>query len=664
MFRFTVGLNVRHFFARGSIADICIAGLLIAATVVWSIMAGKDLNFDQLNYHFYLPYALFHDRLSHDFMAANGQSYLNPLAYVPFYWMVVHSWHSLLIAAVLATIHGLNIVVAYLITKTVLPSDYRHARALAVLGGVLAFLSPVFLTEVGTTFADISTCVLVLTALLLVLRSQTQDAIPLWKDRSLLAGVLLGIACALKLSNLIFGPACALSLLTMQPTLLRKLRSVAMLGLGSLAGGLAAHGYWGWQLWKAVGNPLFPYFGNYFPTDIYPKQAAMLERFLPTGVLDVLSLPFRMAQPRSWIYIESVSPDLRFAALILITILGGALLLFNRRFSNSATDAWAARRTASLCIFFFVAYGLWQWTSGNGRYGLVVSVICGPVLAVVTYAFFRKRAAGVFALCSLVVLQVVHLRSADLRWGNGGWTKTWYEVSVPERLRNDSFLYISVGNNSNSFIYSSLAADSAFTNPLGQIAFDLEGPGGKQLRSLLDQFKGRVRILASGPPAGRDETSISAWTATMDSHISRLGYAIDSSDCEMILAADVPPEVGQDLVATDRHTRRIRTCRLVERPFALAAERARITKIAENVVRWCPKLFKPAYTVMERTTDAWSAAYPSTDSMLIVKDGTLYGVFTRATANLVLGTVEAWERGWRPPCDSFPDVPRKTYSFE
>src|SRR5690349_3112924 len=88
----------------------------VFAAIFWSLMGGKDLNWDQINYHFYLPFSLFDGRTSTDFLAANGQSYLNPLAYVPFYLMVKWGFPSVIIASVLAIIHASNAVLAYRIT--------------------------------------------------------------------------------------------------------------------------------------------------------------------------------------------------------------------------------------------------------------------------------------------------------------------------------------------------------------------------------------------------------------------------------------------------------------------------------------------------------------------------------------------------------------------
>src|SRR5688572_2658334 len=126
--------------------DILTSIVFVVATIIWTIAVGKDLNWDQLNYHFYTAYSLLEGRIDQDFMAASGQSTLNSLAYVPFYWMVSQGWHSILIASVLGAFHALNIVFAYLICRTVLTeSGLEKPQVIAALGAALAFLSPIFL---------------------------------------------------------------------------------------------------------------------------------------------------------------------------------------------------------------------------------------------------------------------------------------------------------------------------------------------------------------------------------------------------------------------------------------------------------------------------------------------------------------------------------------
>ena len=54
----------------------------------WTVVQGKDLHWDALNYHLYLGFSALNDRFAQDFFAAGAPSYLNPYAYVPLYLMV------------------------------------------------------------------------------------------------------------------------------------------------------------------------------------------------------------------------------------------------------------------------------------------------------------------------------------------------------------------------------------------------------------------------------------------------------------------------------------------------------------------------------------------------------------------------------------------------
>ena len=80
-----------------------------ALCVLWTLGAGKDVNWDLLNYHYYAPWQLLQGRLAQDFFAASAQSYLNPVGYLPFYLMVSSGWHSLLASSALAVVHSLSL---------------------------------------------------------------------------------------------------------------------------------------------------------------------------------------------------------------------------------------------------------------------------------------------------------------------------------------------------------------------------------------------------------------------------------------------------------------------------------------------------------------------------------------------------------------------------
>jgi hypothetical protein len=139
-------------FRDGIVLRIALIGLLVAFCLVWTVVAGRDIHFDLLNYHYYAAHAFWNDRLGKDLLPASVQSYLNPIAYLPFYWMVQAGWHSLIIGLVLATIHSINLILLMLLAETALFPDVKHRQLFGFAAAMAGGLSPIFLAEVGSTF--------------------------------------------------------------------------------------------------------------------------------------------------------------------------------------------------------------------------------------------------------------------------------------------------------------------------------------------------------------------------------------------------------------------------------------------------------------------------------------------------------------------------------
>jgi len=636
---------------------------LTLLTVSWAIIGRKDLNFDQLNYHYFLPYSLLTGRIDQDLLPANSASFLNPVAYIPFYWMVAHEWHSIAITIVLAAIHSLNLIVVYKMTYEIFGNSIQqHWRTtLALFAAIFALLSPIYLLEVGTSFADITTSIFVLLAMLQGLRSDSNTK---WKRSILIAGISLGIAIGLKLSNIIYSLPCLILVAQVQPTIKRAGQAILLLAVGSTIGLIFANGYWGWQMWTHYHNPFYPFFDNYLnPGNFRPEESANLERFLPETIADYFTLPFRMLKLRSWIYMENVAPDTRFALLIVVVIFGISRKLYAKYNLAKNENLTPHKKSLALGVFFALSYIIWLSISGNGRYGMPIMLICGSALVTAMTYFFKTTRVTTAWLTAIVIAQGFHLSNGDLRWTYGGWTTTWYAATMPDRLKRDPFFYLSIGNNSNSFLYPFLAPQSAFTNPIGQSSIELASQTKEKFDALRTKFAGRIRVIAAAQNAHANKAVFNQWIIYTDALISRFNFAIDDTDCEWITTDGGVYVTGSDFDPKADRTRRFLTCALVDRPFQLAAERMRMTKIVKDIVAWCPKLFKPARTVLERIPNGWSAMYLATDSRIIIYGKQILTSQNQAAADILLGTVDDWEHGITPSCEKLPNKPRKAYTF-
>ena len=159
---------------------------------------GKEMAWDLLQYHFYSGFSALNDRFEQDYFAAGLQSYFNPYAYVPFYVLVKAGLPALAVGSVLAMIHSVVLWLTYELACRVCPSEDRKERFLfGLCATVLAFMNPILLQQIGSSFADITTTGLVLGGWLLLVQAVRRPR----TTPVVFGAILLGIATALKPTN-------------------------------------------------------------------------------------------------------------------------------------------------------------------------------------------------------------------------------------------------------------------------------------------------------------------------------------------------------------------------------------------------------------------------------------------------------------------------------
>jgi len=636
--------------ASASRTDTFIYIACILLSIVWTLLCGKDMNWDQLNYHFYSAYNLLDERLHKDFMAASIQGYLNPLAYVPFYLMVMHNWHSILIASALACAHSLNLILIYRICITSIAPNHAGARTTAALGTLLAFLSPVYLLEAGTSFIDITTALPVLLGLLLTLRCRQLHTGQPWTHPALLAGICLGVAAGLKTTNIIFGPACPIALAFLITDKKTLWKHTLLLIAGTLFGVLLTYGYWGWSLWKEFRNPFFPFFNSIFHSPDFFPISFKHQRFLPLGFIDYLTLPFRMIELRRWVYLENFVPDLRFAALFLAG--GIAIIISYLQRRNKCSQQTFSSEARATTAFFLGSYMLWVWSSGNGRYGIVVSMLCGPMIAQVLYHLKDVQSKTTnLILGVLITAQCIHIAQGETRWSNEPWTSEWFDVHIPESLESEPALYLNIGSLSNSYLFPYLAHDSVFSNPVGQVSINFKSPGGTRLRNLINTHNGRIKLLSTLPVDIDQLSARQQVISTMNTEIAQLGLETNSEHCTILFTAG---DNGAPFSAPARlHSsqRQILVCDANKRTFTSneIEERTQIEREFERVRSWCPELFGDYSSVVERLPDRWSQYFVETDITLMLYHHQFLTAIPLEHRRLKLG----WQADWQTAKSTF-----------
>jgi hypothetical protein len=216
------------------ISFLFILVLSLGTSIAWTIAAGQDLNFDLITYHYYLGYSAFVSRFQLDFLAAGFYGYQSPVPYMFLYWLDNIGVSPIIIAALHAAFHALNLVFLYLLTELLVGKPATSRKyATVILLWLLGVIAPIYWTLVGSSFADLSTSALVLGGLWLTAHTIAKERPLSGAGWAWIAtgGILMGAAMGARVHNAIYvaGFVCALIL---TPVALRSSRA-RTLGVGA-----------------------------------------------------------------------------------------------------------------------------------------------------------------------------------------------------------------------------------------------------------------------------------------------------------------------------------------------------------------------------------------------------------------------------------------------
>lgn len=629
--------------------EVFAAGALIAVlSAVLAIALGRDLNWDFFNYHGYASISVLHPRVGQDFFPAGYQGYLNPLPFLPFAWMREAGWHSMAIAAGLAIWQSLNVLFLYLLCRATSIAA-RRPRATAAVLTLLGSATLVLGAQLGSTFVDPMTTPLVMGGLVLVTVRPSRRAAA-W------ACALGGAAVALKLTNVPF----ALGLLsavactrTQRPGQAAWWQHMAVSLAALVAGFVALYGYWGWLLYREFGSPFFPLFNNLFHAPDFPALGPSFHRFVPQSLIEALARPFDMAEHRSWIYTETVAPDLRPAALTVLVVVAAVTSLVRRHIPAMAagrrdTVPQAGGDVRAVIAFFVAALPAWMATSANGRYAIPLLLLLGPLIFLAAQAVVGARAAALACLL-LTLVQLFHLSQAgNPRWSPHGWTPQWLSAQVPESLRREPMLFVTVGTSSESFVAAYVHPESVFINPIGLISLRNDGPGWSRFIALRQRHVGHTQVLFRVPGMDRRDRVLRI-AESINEGLDRLGLEFDVRACAALTFNDGPQVLGYlDGASAPADVRRhLLSCPATPKlvpSAALAAVRADVTNIMDAYETRCPRLFSPQGAQVEGAKQRWTRLYGKFDIFLTVDLETravLYGMEHQGIP-ILIGNIDSW----------------------
>ncbi len=422
-----------------TLRDWVLGALAAVAMIAGGIhQTGQDVNFDQLNYHFYSAYAFLHGRLAIDAAPAGTiHSYFNPLPYVPFYWLVQHLPPRRAIF-ILGAWHGLNFWLALLITWQMTAGVRLRWRLPMCAGAVgISAASPMALLEWATSFADITTSLCVLGGVAALLAATPEGASRHTSVWQYMGAGLVGVAVGLKLTNAIYVPgvlACCLVGETGWPA---RLRASARAAAGGAAGVLLSGGFWFVRMWSSFRNPVFPYYDQVFRSPEIGPGARLHgvsfydDRFLPHGIWQAIALPFR------WVMLNTTTcelgfVDIRFAILVL---LAGAIIVLVAA-GRIPAPSTAARK---LYAFIFMSLAVWAYQFGIQRYLVGLEFLVSPAIVAGLLELLPAWGVAAGALC-IAGVSLATMVSPD--FGRIKARESWYGVHLPVMLRTPGIVFL------------------------------------------------------------------------------------------------------------------------------------------------------------------------------------------------------------------------------
>jgi hypothetical protein len=606
----------------------------VALALACNYVLGKDMSWDTLNYHLYLGFSALNDRFGQDYFAAGPLAYLNPYAYMPFYAMVGAGLPALVICSVFAAAHSIILWLTFELGVAVCPSADGRTRVFAGSCAVaLAFMNPILMQQIGSCFADITTAELAFGGWLLLAGAVRVPRI----SPVICAGLILGAASALKLSNAL-SAISAFAMFAMLPLGWRgRIRHGCLYGVSLGVGFAVVAAPWSYRLAKIFGNPMFPMFNNVFRSPEFTTESmGSANRFIPESIGDALWRPFAMIDPVRMVHEELSAPDPRYAILIALIILLVLRWAWGRlrKASPSPSDPQlneSTRVVASLGCGLGLNWILWLQVSGNSRYALTMACVAAAVIVGMLFRLFESRPkVRNYILAGILVCQAVQLFvGAEYRWNGVPWGGQWFDVSVPEKLKMQPNLYLSLNTQSNSFLAPFLAKDSGLVNVGGGYILDPDSANGARVVALIRRFSPNLRVafLTSKP---YENAGHPAPSPPVDEALIGYGLRPDMADCATITVHGLPPELEIRYQTSlpqepqNRDTTYVATCRLIpdttDRSALIARQRA-VNLVFDRLEDACPKLFRPRRLATAHYGDVWRRLYEGTDIVAQISFG-------------------------------------------
>ncbi len=332
-----------------------------------SLWLGQDVGLDIRNYHLYIPYAFLHGRLFTDIIAAGPvHTFFNPLPDIPFFLLFyyLNDWPKVT-GFLLGGYYGIFLFALFKWVPLVLQGNRWQDKCLQWITVCFAATGMGAFLQVGHSSNEELMGFLAVLAAYLIFRG-TDEKLHFNLKNILWAAFWASFATGLKHTAapaaIGIGTACLFLLIKNKSSYKQYLYVMG----AALAGFLLTDGYFLWEKYAKLQNPLFPYFNHIFQSPLYPLEALPNSPFVPNGWKEWLFLPFlRVTWLNNWDYVVDFRLILGLTSVVLL-IVGGLFYIKKRPLSKTY---------ALLLCFFIGTYVPWVILFGNLRYGIFLEVL-------------------------------------------------------------------------------------------------------------------------------------------------------------------------------------------------------------------------------------------------------------------------------------------------
>jgi hypothetical protein len=203
---------------------------------------------------------------------------------------------------------------------------------------------------------------------------------------------------------------------------------------------------------------------------------------------------------------------------------------------------------------------------------------------------------------------------------------------MPEKLRAEPNLYLTLGVQSNSFMAPFVAKNSGFINFAGGFTLNPDGANGAHVKTLIHRFWPRVRVLFHGTTQYKNAELNAPPAPEVDDALQEFGLRMDMHDCVTITVHGLPPELeiryknSMPQEPQNRDTTYLVTCRVEvdnRDPSETKARRQAVDVIFDRLEDECPTVFRPRRLVTVHEGAVWRRLYGSTDISAWISKGRL-----------------------------------------